>query len=85
MLISKQNPIRRYPARKIRDFSDRLLGQTAIAVPDSFVAGATVTPGEWSAVPETSTWVMMAVGFAGLGYLGLRKTRTLGSVAPSLG
>jgi len=26
LLISKQNPIRRYPARKIRDFSDRLLG-----------------------------------------------------------
>jgi hypothetical protein len=28
-----------------------------------------------SAIPEASTWVMMALGFAGLGFLGYRKTR----------
>jgi hypothetical protein len=27
------------------------------------------------AVPEPSTWAMMALGFAGLGFLGYRKTR----------
>ncbi|MBV8897339.1 MAG: hypothetical protein JO051_12560 [Acidobacteriaceae bacterium] len=27
------------------------------------------------AVPEASTWVMMAAGFAGLGFLGLRGSR----------
>ncbi len=29
-----------------------------------------------SAVPEPSTWAMMALGFAGLGYAGFRKART---------
>jgi PEP-CTERM motif len=33
----------------------------------------TLTP---PAVPEPSTWVMMALGFAGLGLLGYRKTRS---------
>jgi hypothetical protein len=28
-----------------------------------------------AAVPEPSTWAMMALGFAGLGFLGYRKTR----------
>jgi PEP-CTERM motif len=32
-------------------------------------------------VPEPSTWAMMLAGFAGLGYLGYRKTATAGSVA----
>jgi hypothetical protein len=27
-------------------------------------------------IPETSTWVMMALGFAGLGFAGYRKART---------
>ena len=29
-----------------------------------------------SVVPEPSTWAMMALGFAGLGFLGYRKTRS---------
>jgi hypothetical protein len=29
-----------------------------------------------SVVPETSTWAMMAVGFAGLGYFGLRRSKS---------
>jgi len=33
-----------------------------------------------SAIPEASTWAMMLLGFAGLGYAGFRKTR----LAPSI-
>ena len=33
------------------------------------------------AVPEASTWAMMAVGFAGLAFAGWRKTCTVQSVA----
>jgi PEP-CTERM motif len=36
---------------------------------DSFTLKTTV-------VPEPSTWAMMALGFAGLGFLGYRKTRS---------
>jgi hypothetical protein len=32
-------------------------------------------------VPEPSTWAMMAVGFAGLGFLGYRKTRSDNALA----
>ncbi len=43
------------------------------------VAGGTVSGGQSTtvsgAVPELSTWAMMAVGFAGLGFAGLRRTR----------
>jgi hypothetical protein len=31
---------------------------------------------EVEAIPEPSTWAMMLVGFAGLGFAGYRKTRT---------
>jgi hypothetical protein len=33
-----------------------------------------------SAVPEPSTWAMMLLGFAGLGYAGFRKARSLRSI-----
>ena len=47
--------------------------------PGSFVEASTSVPGTWSAgvVPEASTWVMMAVGFAGLGFLGISKKQAL--------
>ncbi len=32
-------------------------------------------------IPETSTWVMMAIGFAGLGFAGYRQRRTLRGAA----
>jgi hypothetical protein len=32
-------------------------------------------------VPEPSTWAMMALGFAGLGFLGYRKTRSGNALA----
>ncbi len=32
-------------------------------------------------VPEPSTWAMMALGFAGLGFLGYRKTRSDNALA----
>jgi PEP-CTERM motif len=34
-----------------------------------------------SAVPEPSTWAMMLLGFAGLGYAGFRKARSVRSIA----
>jgi hypothetical protein len=34
-----------------------------------------------TAAPEASTWVMMAAGFAGLGWLGLARRRTVRSAA----
>jgi PEP-CTERM motif len=34
-----------------------------------------------SAVPEPSTWAMLLLGFAGLGYAGYRKTRSDNALA----
>lgn len=34
-----------------------------------------------SVIPEPSTWAMMLIGFAGLGFLGYRRTRAAASVA----
>jgi hypothetical protein len=51
----------------------------------NLIAGGSVTGFDQSmtssAIPETSTWVMMSLGFVGLGFLGMRKTpfRPLGS------
>jgi hypothetical protein len=36
-----------------------------------------------SGVPETTTWVMMLLGFAGLGYAGYRQTRKGDAAAPA--
>jgi hypothetical protein len=33
------------------------------------------SPDAISGVPELSTWAMMLLGFAGLGYAGFRQTR----------
>jgi hypothetical protein len=41
---------------------------------DSISGGVAVTPITPSGVPEPSTWAMMLVGFAGIGFLGYRKT-----------
>ena len=34
-----------------------------------------------TAVPEPSAWAMMALGFAGLGFLGYRKTHSANALA----
>jgi hypothetical protein len=45
------------------------------------ISGVTLSPGTQyvafltTSVPETSTWVMMLAGFAGLGVIGMRKSR----------
>jgi PEP-CTERM motif len=41
--------------------------------------GGTVTT--TTAIPEPSTWAMMLLGFAGLGYAGFRKARSVRSIA----
>ena len=46
-------------------------GQTYILLGNSFDIGVALS----NSVPEASTWAMMAVGFAGLGFAGLRRTR----------
>jgi hypothetical protein len=44
---------------------------------DSTFASGTVTP----SIPEPSTWAMMLLGFAGLGYAGYRASRTSAKIA----
>jgi hypothetical protein len=46
-------------------------GQTYKLLGNSFDIGVALS----NSVPETSTWAMVAVGFAGLGFAGLRRTR----------
>jgi PEP-CTERM motif len=51
--------------------------QTAVSsdnLYDSTSGGVTVTPIAPGGVPEPSTWAMMLAGFAGIGFLGYRKT-----------
>ena len=52
--------------------------------PDSDTFGTityTYPPAASFAVPEPSAWAMMALGFAGLGLLGYRKTRSDNALA----
>jgi hypothetical protein len=42
---------------------------------EPFLAGVTLATGASPAVPEPSTWAMMAVGFAGLGFVSWRGSR----------
>ena len=53
-------------------------GTTTVA---NFSAQTTVMPATAPAVPEPATWAMMALGFAGLGLLGYRKTRSDNALA----
>jgi hypothetical protein len=46
---------------------------TGIATP--LLTGLSSPHGLEFAAPEPSTWVMMLLGFAGLGYAGYRRTR----------
>jgi hypothetical protein len=48
---------------------------------DSISGSVTVTPFTPGGVPEPSTWAMMLVGFAGIGFLGYRKTVKAGLAA----
>jgi fibro-slime domain-containing protein len=52
-------------------FADRHITQSGLF----FNASVELTATPFSAVPEPSTWAMMLVGFAGLGYAGFRSTR----------
>jgi hypothetical protein len=69
-------------------------GHTFLSAGGSFVAmgdmGANQNSGDMStftnvtpapAIPEPSTWAMMLIGFAGLGYAGYRASRKSAAVA----
>jgi hypothetical protein len=62
-----------------------LTGASDDVVDDYTGAGSTLTTsvntgvGPATAVPEAATWVMMLVGFAGLGYAGYRRAREPGA------
>ena len=57
------------------DFSSVVMGTAPNASDFEFaITGASVT-GLSSDVPEPSTWAMMLLGFAGLGYVGFRRSR----------
>jgi hypothetical protein len=55
------------------DFADG-----AVLTPSSYLIAPDITP---PAVPEPSTWAMMLLGFAGLGYAGYRQRQKLAGVA----
>ena len=46
-----------------------------------FSANGAVGLSESTAVPEPSTWALMALGFAGLGFVGYRKAQKKAAVA----
>ena len=44
-------------------------------------SNAFITAGFQSGVPEPSTWAMMALGFAGLGFAGFRRAKARPAIA----
>ena len=56
-----------------------LIGSTVYSVDGMVRYGDAVDVGI-SSIPEPSTWAMMLVGFAGLGFAGLRAWRKSGTV-----
>jgi hypothetical protein len=63
------------------DFSDRTTGVDPNGV-NQLLGFDVRTDGTFTtAVPESSTWAMMLLGFAGLGFVGYRKTRSAVSIA----
>jgi hypothetical protein len=64
-------------AEGINNLGDITGGYVAYVGPGDFpFRGFLATP-----VPEPSTWAMMLIGFAGLGFVGYRRTRKPASIA----
>ena len=75
-------PSRRPPAGFLRSCLPRLRPMrppTAVAIFETGLPGTT----RGGAVPEPTTWAMMLLGFAGLGFAGYRKAQG-GRIAPSV-
>ena len=73
-------------AHPFQEFSFKFVGTGS----DTLTIAAQTNPSEWyvdtvsvSGVPESSTWAMMLLGFAGLGFVGYRQSRK-GRVALAL-
>jgi len=49
-----------------------IIGTVFVTLPDGFSLGA---PGIVTPVPEPSTWAMLLIGFAGIGFAGYRRNR----------
>ena len=49
--------------------------------PMDLLLNVTVSGGPPPTIPEPSTWAMMAIGFAGLGFAGWRKAQRKGAAA----
>jgi hypothetical protein len=70
-------------AASLLDSNDFLLGAQGAMFPDDFLLGASPVDGSSylgislnvSDVPESSTWAMMLIGFAGLGFAGWRNAK----------
>jgi hypothetical protein len=57
--------------------SGEFIDEVIITAANGFDEGKQYAFGDGTVtVPEPSTWAMMLVGFAGLGYAGYRKTKT---------
>lgn len=60
------------------DFTPATSGQNLFYVfgfTDSDLGGATYAPEQVAAVPETSTWAMMIIGFIGLGFISRKRLK----------
>jgi PEP-CTERM motif len=57
------------------------VGSSGLIVGNAANSGAEgITGGDVPTIPEPSTWAMMLLGFAGLGYAGFRKARSAISI-----
>ena len=62
-------------SRLLNSTRDEHTEQTSEILANNLASRTTDAPDAVSAVPEPTTWLMMLIGFAGLGIYGWRRTR----------